>query len=102
KTKQKVQSRRKHFGRIDPDSSPLRHLTYNKQRNKRGRKTDIKHLRYSKVCAQWVPKMLSDDQKAHRMGSALTFLAHSNADGEGFLKLIVTGDETWIQHVIRK
>ena len=28
-------------------------------------------LGYKKLCARWVPKMLTDDQKTKRMGSAL-------------------------------
>ena len=31
-------------------------------------------LRYRKLCARWVPKILTDDQKTKRMGSALKFL----------------------------
>jgi len=30
-------------------------------------------LGYSKLCVQWVPKMLTDDHKTKRMGSALKF-----------------------------
>jgi len=32
-------------------------------------------LEYRKTCASWVPKMLTDDHKTKRMGSALNFLA---------------------------
>ncbi|GBL78167.1 hypothetical protein AVEN_42746-1 [Araneus ventricosus] len=52
------------------------------------------------VCSRWIPK-LSDDHKARRMGSALTFFTCYSTEGEGFLKLIVTGDETWIQYVTK-
>jgi hypothetical protein len=31
-------------------------------------------LGYRKLCARWVPKMLMDDHKTKRMGSALKFL----------------------------
>jgi len=31
-------------------------------------------LGYRKLCARWVPKMLTDDHKKKRMGSALKFL----------------------------
>lgn len=56
------------------------------------------HLGYRKICARWVPKMLTDNHKTRRMGSALTFLTRYDAEGEDFLKSIVTGDETWVQY----
>jgi histone-lysine N-methyltransferase SETMAR len=56
------------------------------------------HLGYKKICARWVPKMLSDTHKTRRMTSALTFLERYHNEGEDFLKSIVTGDETWILH----
>jgi transposase len=31
-------------------------------------------LDYRKLCAQWVPKMLTENHKKNRMGAALTFL----------------------------
>jgi len=33
--------------------------------------TVTEKLGYKKLCARWVPKMLTDDQKTKRMGSAL-------------------------------
>jgi len=53
-------------------------------------------LGYKKICARWVPKMLTDNHKNKRMAAALTFLDRYSTEGEGFLKSIVTGDETWI------
>jgi hypothetical protein len=41
-----------------------------------------KNLGYRKLCARWVPKMLSDDHKTQRMASALTFLTHYHNAGE--------------------
>ena len=55
-----------------------------------------KDLGYRKICARWVPKMLTDDHKTQRMASALTFLTRYHNEGEDFLKFIVTGDETWV------
>ena len=57
-----------------------------------------KHLQYRKICARWVPRMLTDAQKAARMGAALIFLERYERDGNAFLDQIVTGDETWISH----
>ena len=51
-------------------------------------------LGYRKLCARWVPKMLTDDHKTKRMGSALKFLTRYAQEGDEFLDSIVTGDET--------
>ena len=56
------------------------------------------HLQYRKICARWVPRMVTNAHKAARMGAALTFLEHYEWDGNAFLDQIVTGDETWISH----
>lgn len=55
-------------------------------------------LGYKKLCARWVPKMLTDGHKTRRMASALEFLERYHDEGDNFLKSIVTGDETWIQY----
>ena len=55
-------------------------------------------LGYRKLCARWVHKMLTDDHKTKRMGSALKFLTRYPQEGDEFLDSIVTGDETWGFH----
>jgi len=50
---------------------------------------------YRKLCASWVPKMLTDDHKTKLMGSALKFLTRY-AQKDEFLDSIVTGDETCV------
>jgi histone-lysine N-methyltransferase SETMAR len=57
-----------------------------------------KHFGYKKICARWVPRMLSDNHRKNRMGTALTFLEHYHLDRDKFLNHIVTGDETWVSH----
>ena len=52
-------------------------------------------LVYRKLCARWVLKMLTDDHKTKRMGSALKFLTRYAQEGDEFLDTFVTGDETW-------
>ena len=52
-------------------------------------------LGYRKLCARWVPKILTDDQKTKRMGSALKFLTRYAQEGDEFLDSIVPGNETW-------
>ncbi|UYV67791.1 hypothetical protein LAZ67_5002075 [Cordylochernes scorpioides] len=56
------------------------------------------HLGYSKVCARWVPKMLTEDHKRHRVEAAQKFLDCHETNGEEFLDSIVTGDETWVHY----
>ena len=55
-------------------------------------------LVYTKLCARWVPKMLTDHHKTKRMGSALKFLTRYAQEGDKFLDSIVTGDKTWGFH----
>jgi len=39
-------------------------------------------LGHRKLCARWVPKMLTDDHKTKRMGSALKFLTRYAQEGD--------------------
>ena len=55
-------------------------------------------LGYRKLCAGWMPKMLTDNHKTKRMRSALKFLTHYAQEGDEFFDPIVTGDETWVFH----
>lgn len=56
------------------------------------------HLGMSKVCARWVPKMLSTLQKSDRVETSRQNLALYNENSEDFLRRLVTGDETWLHH----
>jgi len=55
-------------------------------------------LGYRKVCARWVPIMLTEVQKVNRMESSQKFFDRFNKEGDEFLDSIVTGDETWVYH----
>jgi hypothetical protein len=55
-------------------------------------------LGHRKLCARWVPKMLTDNHKTKWMGSGMKFLTHYAQEGDEFLDCIVTGDETWVFH----
>ncbi|XP_035208133.1 uncharacterized protein LOC118182851 [Stegodyphus dumicola] len=58
-------------------------------------------LRYSKVCARWVPRALSTEHKATRTTlemCSLTFLQRYHSDGQHFIDRIITGDKTWLHH----
>ena len=48
-----------------------------------------------KMCAKMVPKLLSDDQKQHRVRVCEDTLEEIGADPH-FLRHIITGDETWV------
>ncbi|UYV81057.1 hypothetical protein LAZ67_19002676 [Cordylochernes scorpioides] len=61
-------------------------------------KISREHLGYSKVCAIWVPKMLTEDHKRQRVDAAQKFLDCHKTDGEEFLDSIVTGDVTWVHY----
>ena len=54
------------------------------------------NLNMRRLCAQWIPKMLSECQKAQRVESCRRFVQRFEREGEDFLSRIVTTDETWI------
>jgi len=58
-------------------------------------------LGYHKICARWVPKQLTDGHKRACMETCIQFLQKYPGVKEAFLKLIVTGDETWVHHYKR-
>ena len=51
-------------------------------------------LGYSKVCARWVPRQLTED-KSERVHCCTQLLEHHHGDPT-FLERIITGDETWV------
>lgn len=58
----------------------------------------IKDLGFSKVCARWVPRQLTDAHKDQRRTICSEVLGRFDDDGPDFLGRIVTGDETWLHH----
>jgi hypothetical protein len=46
-------------------------------------------LGYRKLCARWVPKILTDYHKTKRMGFALKFLTRYTEEGDEFLGLFL-------------
>ena len=55
-------------------------------------------LKFRKVCAQWVPRCVAEQQEISRMGLFLQHLNRYTEDGEDFMARIVTGDESWVHH----
>jgi histone-lysine N-methyltransferase SETMAR len=58
----------------------------------------INVLQYQKVCARWVPYMLTVEMKASRVEICQQLLSHYEKEGEEFLHNIMTADETWVHH----
>jgi hypothetical protein len=48
-----------------------------------------------RIFARFVPRLLSDDQKAHRV-SVCKELKQQTRDDPNFISNIITGDETWV------
>ncbi|XP_035215058.1 histone-lysine N-methyltransferase SETMAR-like [Stegodyphus dumicola] len=63
-----------------------------------GHKIIADHLEFRKVCARWVPRLLTEEHKRKHFESAFAYLQRYQTEGNEFLDKIVTGDETWIHH----
>ncbi|XP_060575741.1 protein GVQW3-like [Ruditapes philippinarum] len=53
-------------------------------------------LNMNKVCARWVPRLLTDENKATRVDASRELLRRYDRNGERFLRRIITKDETWV------
>jgi len=51
-----------------------------------------------KLCARWVPRLLTADQKRTRMKISEQCLECFNKDKTDFVRRFITMDETWIHH----
>lgn len=54
------------------------------------------HLNMNKVCARWIPRILSEENKKARVLASKEFLRRHRVEGDQFLDRIVTTDETLI------
>jgi len=52
-------------------------------------------LQMCPVSAKFVPRLLTDDQKESRVEISQELLASANGN-ENFLKITITGDQTWV------
>ena len=59
-------------------------------------------LGYRKLWARWVPKLLTDDHKTKRMGSALKFLTRYAQEGDGLFPLVSSPKETSCCESVRR
>lgn len=55
-------------------------------------------LKFRKISARWVPRLLNADQKAARTEISQRLLNRYEAEGDAFLNRILTCDETWVHH----
>jgi len=55
-------------------------------------------LQFHNVFARWVPLQLTAELKEGRVDACQELLKRFEAEGDGFLERIVTGDETWVHY----
>ena len=55
-------------------------------------------LNMKKLCARWVPRLLTADQKRIRMKIPEQCLERFNKNKSDFVRRFITIDETWIYH----
>lgn len=56
------------------------------------------HLHMSRVCARWIPRLLTPEQKAVRVETCRELLQRFEDGGDAYVESIVTGDESWLHH----
>ncbi|XP_053381334.1 protein GVQW3-like [Mercenaria mercenaria] len=49
-----------------------------------------------RICARWIPRLLSAGDKSRRVVASREFLRRYNNQGEAFLKRIITTEENWL------
>jgi hypothetical protein len=55
-------------------------------------------LQFHRLSARWVPRQLTAELKERRVDACQELLKRFEAEGDGFLGRIVTGDETWVHY----
>jgi len=55
-------------------------------------------LQFHKMSARWVPRQLTAELKEQHVDACKELLKHFEAEDDGFLGRIVTGDETWVHY----
>jgi len=58
----------------------------------------LAYKKKKKLCARWVPKMLTVEHKQKRLAAANQFLQRHQIEGDQCFDCIVTGDETRISY----
>ena len=55
-----------------------------------------KRLDLRKVCARWIPHLLTEDHKTHRLKCAQELLKTYKGCNSQVISNLLTGDETWV------
>ena len=58
----------------------------------------VQELHMNRICARWVPRMLSEENMTNRTEASRQFLRKFSQSGIGFLDRIITTDETWFHY----
>ena len=58
----------------------------------------VQELHMNRICARWVPRMLSEENMTNRTEASRQFLRKFRQSGIGFLDRIITTDETWFHY----
>ena len=58
----------------------------------------VQELHMNRICARWVPRMLSEENMTNRTEASRQFLRKFSQSGIGFLDKIITTDETWFHY----
>ena len=56
------------------------------------------NLNMKKLCARWVPRLLTMEQKQRREDVSIECLAMFRSNKAGFSRQFITMDETWVHH----
>jgi len=55
-------------------------------------------LQFHKVSTRWVPRQLTVELKERRADACQELLKRFEAESDGFLGRVITGDETWVHY----
>ncbi|KFM62221.1 hypothetical protein X975_23124, partial [Stegodyphus mimosarum] len=58
----------------------------------------VEHLQLKRVCARWIPKLLTHEQIQHRVDVFTKWKERLEQEGDNFLKRIITADDAWLYH----
>ena len=58
----------------------------------------VQELHMNRICARWVPRMLSEENMTNRTEASRQFLRKFSQSGIDYLDRIITTDETWFDY----
>ena len=58
----------------------------------------VSQLKFHIICAQWMPRLLMEENKGKCFNNTLKFLQYYQREENELLDKIVTRDESWIHH----